>query len=42
VKEVAYASARELKSGICKNDIVEIVDRSTRVKVVMFADGRTG
>lgn len=42
VKEVAYASARQLKSGICKHDIVEIVDRSTGVKVIMLADGRTG
>jgi hypothetical protein len=41
VKEVAYASARYLKAGICKDDIVEIRERATGLKVVMLADGRT-
>jgi hypothetical protein len=41
IKESAYQGARNLKRGICRNDIVEIRERATGVKVAMMADGRT-
>lgn len=41
IKEAAYECARNLKSGICKHDIVEIRERASGLKVQMLTDGRT-
>jgi hypothetical protein len=40
-KDNAYAAARVLKQSN-RNSIVEIRDRSTRQKLIMLEDGRTG
>jgi hypothetical protein len=39
--ETAFEAARFAK-GRARVEIIEIVDRSTGMKVVMLADGRTG
>jgi hypothetical protein len=40
-KDFAYEAARYAKSK-AHGEIIEVVDRSTEVKVMMLADGRTG
>jgi hypothetical protein len=39
-KATAYDAARTIKSH-ARNDIIEILDRSTGAKVVMLEDGRS-
>jgi hypothetical protein len=40
-KEAAYAAARFGKSR-ARDEIIELVDRSTGTKLIMLEDGRTG
>jgi hypothetical protein len=40
-RETAFDAARYAKSK-ARGEIIEIVDRSTGVKLVMLEDGRTG
>jgi hypothetical protein len=40
-REIAFEAARYAKSR-AKGEIIEILDRSTGVKLVMLEDGRTG
>ena len=40
-RETAFVAARFAKDRH-RNDLIEIVDRSTGTKLVMLADGRTG
>jgi hypothetical protein len=40
-KEAAYAAARLGKSR-ARDELIEIVDRSTEAKSIMLQDGRTG
>jgi hypothetical protein len=40
-RETAFEAARFAKSK-ARGELIEIVDRSTGTKLVMFEDGRTG
>ena len=40
-RETAFVAARYAKSK-AKDEIIEIIDRSTGIKLIMLEDGRTG
>jgi hypothetical protein len=40
-RETAFDAARYAKSKV-KSDLIEIIDRASRAKLILLEDGRTG